>query len=227
MSRFGSGDVLQAAYTALFDHFGPQHWWPAETVFEVIVGAVLTQNTSWKNVDRALENLRAAGVLHLEGLRGLHHEELAELIRPAGYFRLKARRLRNLLDLIHERHDGSLERFLATDLQTLREQLLGVNGIGPETADSILLYAAEKPTFVIDAYTHRVAKRHGWVEQERDYHGLKEYFEAALPQEVPLYNEYHALLVRVGHEFCKPTPRCEHCPLRPLLPDGGPLEPDS
>lgn len=222
-----SGNVLYDAYEALLDHFGPQHWWPAETPFEVIVGAVLTQNTSWKNVDLALENLREAGLLHLEGLRALHHDELAELIRPAGYFRLKARRLRNLLDLIHDQHEGSLEHFLSTDLPTLREQLLKVNGVGPETADSILLYAAGKPTFVIDTYTHRVARRHGWIEPEADYHDLKEYFEGGLPEDVSLYNEYHALLVRVGHEFCKPRPRCEDCPLCAMLPEGGPLEPDS
>lgn len=222
----GNGRHLHASYEALLAYFGPQRWWPAETPFEVVVGAVLTQNTAWKNVARALENLREAGLLCFEGLRSLHHEELAELIRPAGYFRVKARRLKNLLDHIGEQHGGSLERFFATDLDTLREQLLSVNGIGPETADSILLYAAGRPTFVIDAYTHRVAKRHGWVEPELDYHGLKEHFESALPADVSLYNEYHALLVRVGHEFCKPTPRCEHCPLRNLLPEGGPIEPE-
>jgi endonuclease-3 related protein len=222
-----NGQVLQSAYDLLLAHFGPQHWWPGETPFEVIVGAVLTQNTSWKNVHRAIENLREAGLLDFEGLRRLNVDELAELIRPAGYFRLKARRLKNLLDLIHEQYEGSLEAFFATNLDTLREQLLSVNGVGPETADSILLYAADKPTFVIDAYTHRVAKRHGWVEPEMGYHDLKEHFESALPPDVPLYNEYHALLVRVGHEFCKPRPCCEACPLRELLPEGGPIEPES
>lgn len=192
-----------------------------------MVGAVLTQNTSWKNVSRAIENLRAADVLDPHRLYALDVHELAELIRPAGYYRLKARRLRNLLELIVERYDGSLEAMFARDLDSLREELLSVNGVGPETADSILLYAAEKPTFVVDAYTHRVLTRHGWIEPEADYHRIKDFFEEQVPADVALYNEFHALLVRVGNQHCRRRPKCEGCPLESLLPECGPLLPES
>jgi endonuclease III related protein len=218
--------TLAAIYERLLAHYGPQAWWPGESPLEVMVGAVLTQNTSWKNVERALANLREAGLLDLQALYELPVEELAELIRPAGYFRLKAGRLRRLLELIFERYDGSLEAMFAENVHELRQELLGVNGVGPETADSILLYAGGLPTFVIDTYTHRVMKRHGWIDFETDYHGLKEHFESALEREVSLYNEFHALFVRVGNEFCRKQPRCDACPLREWLPEQGPLEPE-
>jgi endonuclease-3 related protein len=218
---------LHEVYQRLYEHYGPQHWWPGESPFEVMVGAVLTQATNWKNVERAIQNLREAGLLDPERLRRAHVEELAELIRPAGYYRQKARRLHNLLEMIHRRYGGSLEAMFAADQQTLRRQLLEVNGIGPETADSILLYAAHRPSFVVDTYTARVLKRHGWIEPDADYHALKEFCESHLPREVPLYNEFHALLVRVGKEHCGTRPHCEHCPLAPLLPDGGPLGPNA
>ena len=217
---------LHQLYEQLYEHFGPQQWWPGESPFEVMVGAVLTQNTSWKNVARAIENLRQAELLDPLSLYELDVEELAELIRPAGYFRLKARRLRNLLSLIVERYGGSLDAMFAVDLPTLREQLLSVNGIGPETADSILLYAAEKPTFVVDTYTHRVLSRHGLIEPEADYHRIQQFFHDELPSDVPLYNEFHALLVRVGNAHCRRTPKCEGCPLAHMLPEGGPLLPE-
>ena len=217
---------MHQLYEQLYEHFGPQQWWPGESPFEVMVGAVLTQNTSWKNVARAIENLRQAELLDPLSLYELDVEELAELIRPAGYFRLKARRLRNLLSLIVERYDGSLDAMFAVDLPTLREQLLSVNGIGPETADSILLYAAEKPTFVVDTYTHRVLSRHGLIEPEADYHRIQQFFHDELPTDVPLYNEFHALLVRVGNTHCRRTPKCEGCPLAHMLPEGGPLLPE-
>ena len=217
---------MHQLYEQLYEHFGPQQWWPGESPFEVMVGAVLTQNTSWKNVARAIENLRQAELLDPLSLYELDVEELAELIRPAGYFRLKARRLRNLLSLIVERYDGSLDAMFAVDLPTLREQLLSVNGIGPETADSILLYAAEKPTFVVDTYTHRVLSRHGLIEPEADYHRIQQFFHDELPTDVPLYNEFHALLVRVGNAHCRRTPKCEGCPLAHMLPEGGPLLPE-
>jgi endonuclease-3 related protein len=185
------------------------------------------QNTAWKNVERALDNLREAGVLSLEGLHGLAQEELEELIRPAGYYRLKARRLRNLLDFIVARYAGSLERMFATDLQTLRAALLGISGIGPETADSILLYAGGLPSFVVDAYTSRVLARHGWIDSEADYHAIQAEFARQLPEDAPLFNEYHALLVELGKRHCKKqAPQCEGCPLEPLLPAGGPLSLD-
>jgi endonuclease-3 related protein len=190
-----------------------------------MVGAVLTQNTSWKNVERAIANLREADVLTLPRLHALPHEELAELIRPAGYYRLKAGRLRNLLSFVMEQHDGSLAAMFATNLAELREQLLRVNGIGPETADSILLYAGNLPTFVVDTYTARLLKRHGWIEPEAGYHDIQEHFESRLPEDVRLFNEFHALIVRVGHHHCRRTPKCEGCPLQPLLPPAGICDP--
>ncbi len=218
--------LLGDVFDRLYRHFGAQGWWPAPTPFEVMVGAVLTQNTSWKNVERAIRALRAEGLVEPRALYELSEEELAERIRAAGYFRLKARRLRNLLQLLVERYDGSLERMFATDLPALREELLAVNGIGPETADSILLYAGGLPTFVVDAYTHRVLARHGWMPFDTSYDEIKEFFESGLPVDAPLYNEFHALVVRVGHEHCRKRPACDTCPLAELLPDGGPLERD-
>ena len=218
--------VLLEAYEKMFAAFGPQQWWPGETPFEVIVGAVLTQNTNWRNVERAIANLREADLLEPRALYDVPVAELEELIRPAGYYRVKAKRLKSLLAYIVERHDASLEQMFATDLETLRADLLAVNGIGPETADSILLYAGDKPTFVVDAYTHRILARHGWIGFESEYHEIQDYFLATLPQDVRLFNEYHALLVNVGKDFCKKqNPLCDGCPLQDLLPPSGPEEP--
>ncbi len=217
--------MLQEVYRRLFEAFGPQHWWPAETTFEMIVGAMLTQNTSWKNVERALDNLRKADLLEPKALYAVPLEELEELLRPAGYFRIKARRLRSLLEFIVERYDGSLEAMFQVGVEELRRQLLEVHGVGPETADSILLYAGQMPSFVVDTYTHRILARHGWIDFDADYHQIKDYLESELPRDVPLYNEYHALLVRLAKDYCrKQRPKCEECPLRELLPPGGPLE---
>lgn len=215
--------ILRNAYRRLFDAFGPQHWWPGESPWEIVVGAVLTQNTSWNNVERAIENLRDADALDLDRLHTMPTDELAELIRPAGYYRVKARRLKNLIELIVNRFDGSLEELFALGQHRLRDELLAVNGIGPETADSIVLYAAQFPTFVVDAYTARILKRHGWIEPEADYDAIKDYFESNLVSDVRLFNEYHALLVRLGKEFCRKTPKCDECPLVHLLPESGPL----
>jgi endonuclease-3 related protein len=213
--------MLQA-YERLLNTFGPQHWWPGESPFEIMVGAVLVQNTAWRNVERAISNLRAAGAMEPRALYALPPEELAELIRPAGYYQLKARRLRNLLRFVVEEYDGALERMFRTGVGALREQLLAINGIGPETADAILLYAGGLPTFVVDTYTHRVLARHGWIGYEADYHEIKDHFESALPADATLYNEYHALLVRVGKDFCRRTaPKCGACPLAPMLPECG------
>lgn len=217
---------LLRAYDRLLAAFGPQHWWPGDGPFEVMVGAVLTQNTSWKNVERAITNLRDAGVMDPRRLYALAPDELAELIRPAGYYRLKEKRLRALLAYLVDRYDGSLEAMFRTDLGTLREELLAVHGIGPETADSILLYAGNLPTFVVDTYTHRVLARHGWIGYEAGYDEIKDYFESTLPQDVALYNEYHALIVDVGKDYCRKTnPKCDTCPLADLLPEGGIVEP--
>ena len=215
-------------YDRLLEAFGPQHWWPGQSPFEVMVGAVLVQNTNWKNVEKAIDNLRRADLLEPHALYQVRPEELEELIRPAGYFRIKARRLHGLLEFFVRRYDGSTEAMFGTELSALREELLAVHGIGPETADSILLYAGGLPVFVVDTYTHRVLARHGWIGFDADYHTIQEHFQSSLPQDVALYNEYHALLVRVGKDYCrKQNPRCDECPLAELLPGGGPLEPDS
>ncbi|HOM15835.1 MAG TPA: endonuclease III domain-containing protein [Thermoguttaceae bacterium] len=219
--------ILQQVYERLWKAYGPQHWWPGDGPFEVIVGAVLTQNTSWKNVERAIRNLRDAGLMTPRRLARTPLPELEELIRPAGYYRIKARRLRNLLELIVKRYGGSLEQMFSTPMDVLREELLAVQGVGPETADSILLYAGNLPTFVVDAYTHRVLARHGWIGFDADYYQIKEYFEDQLEPDVQLFNEYHALLVRVGHLHCRRQPKCNGCPLEEMLPEGGPLTPES
>lgn len=214
-------------YDRLLEQLGPQHWWPGELPFEVMVGAVLVQNTAWKNVERAIGNLRDADLLEPRRLAAIGEAELQELIRPAGYFRVKAKRLRNLLSLIVERHGGATSAMQAVGIGELREQLLAVNGIGPETADSILLYALDKPVMVVDRYTHRVFARHGWIGYDADYHQLQEEIMARLPQEVPLLNEFHALLVNVGKHHCrKRNPQCEACPLGDLLPESGMMEDD-
>ena len=216
--------MLNSVYQRLLDTLGPQHWWPAESRLEIIVGAVLTQNTAWTNVERALQNLRDAERLSLAGLDQTSQAELEALVRPSGCYRVKARRLRNLVRFVITQYDGSLERMFAARLATLRQELLRVNGIGPETADAILLYAGDLPTFVIDTYTARVLKRHGWIEPEADYDAMKHLFESQLPHEAQLFNEYHALLVLIGKDYCRPEPRCEGCPLQELLPSHGPIE---
>jgi endonuclease-3 related protein len=219
--------MLTDVYRRLFDAFGPQHWWPGDSGFEMILGAMLTQNTSWQNVERAIANLRQADLIEPHALYDVPVEELEELIRPAGYFRVKARRLRSLLEFLLTRYEGSLEAMFQTSLPELRQQLLGVHGVGPETADSILLYAGGLPSFVVDTYTHRILARHGWIGFDADYQQIQDYIEGELPAEVPLYNEFHALLVRLGKDYCwKSKPKCGQCPLRELLPPSGPLEPE-
>ncbi len=208
---------LLEIYEILLDHFGPQGWWPGETPFEIMVGAVLTQNTNWTNVSKAIANLRKEGLLSLEILHDLDVEFLAEKIRPAGYFNLKAARLKNLLNFVAREYNGSLEEMFAVDTHILREEILTVKGIGPETADSILLYAGNKPVFVVDAYTHRIFARHNIIAEEDGYHEIQEYFALSLPEDVALFNEYHALIVRLGKEFCKKSkPLCSQCPLGKL-----------
>ncbi len=205
---------LLEIYDKLYDFFGPQEWWPGDTPFEVMVGAVLTQNTNWSNAGRAIDNLKEDNLLCLEALSNLPVEYLAEKIRPCGYFNLKAGRLRHLLDHINNNFEGSLELFFAQDAESLRQELLSVKGIGPETADSIILYAAEKPVFVVDAYTYRILFRHGVIAEEDDYHAIQEFFIDSLPRDRRMFNEYHALLVRAGKEFCKKSkPLCSGCPL--------------
>jgi len=213
-------------YQTLLGALGPQHWWPGESPWEVMIGAVLVQNTAWKNVERAIANLREADLVDPRRLLVPPAEELAELVRPAGYFRLKTKRLRSLMEFVVQRYDGSLEALRNADWRQLRAELLGVHGIGPETADSILLYALEHPVLVVDTYTHRVFARHGWIGYEADYHQLQEYLTSELPVDAAIYNELHALLVNVGHHYCRRQPECDDCPLRDLLPESGFVSPD-
>jgi endonuclease-3 related protein len=211
-----TGQKIQQIYKLLFERFGPQHWWPGDTKDEIIVGAILTQNTNWQNVEKAIANLKKTSLVSLEKLYSIGQEQLAELIRPAGYYNIKARRLKNFLNWLFENHNGSLAEIEAMNTEALRQELLGINGVGRETADSILLYAFDRPVFVIDAYTYRVATRHQLIEPECDYEQLRSLFEDNLDSDVKLFNEYHALLVRTGKEFCRPRPRCGGCPLEKL-----------
>jgi len=208
-----TGRRLTEMFNLMLDRFGPQHWWPGETELEMMVGAILTQNTSWKNVDKAIKNLKDKGMLEIERLHSLSLPALAEEIRPAGYFNIKAGRLKNLINFLVERYSGNMSGFLSDETNALREGLLSVKGVGPETADSILLYAAKRPIFVIDAYTYRILHRHGVVEDQITYDELQELFVSNLPSDAGLFNEFHALIVRTGKDFCRGKPLCELCPL--------------
>ncbi len=212
--RMDKTKVLTEIYNKLFKSFGKQYWWPGDTGLEVVIGAILTQNTNWTNVEKAIKNLKAAKVLTLKKLYEIDIDGLAELIRPSGYFNVKAKRLKHFIEWLFLNYKGSLSKLFKLDYTSLREQLLSVNGIGRETADSIILYAAEKPTFVVDTYTKRVLVRHGLITEDYDYDAIKAVFEDNLPKDMSLYNEYHALIVRVGKYFCKPKMRCEECPLK-------------
>jgi len=242
--------AVRTMYRRLARAWGRQHWWPAETPFEVIVGAILTQNTSWTNVERAITSLRAAGKLSLEGIRELPLPKLQRLIRSSGYFRQKAQRLKTFVAFLDARYAGSPERMFATSTEQLRTELLALNGIGPETADSILLYAGNQAIFVVDAYTRRILERHEAVGAGAKYDEIRTLVERSLqrqqslpPQSVSLqkqqrpeahspsamstaqrsplaqvYNEMHGLFVQVGKHYCrKSEPKCEACPLGPLL----------
>jgi endonuclease III related protein len=209
-------ETITEIYQLLYDAFGPQHWWPGDTQFEIITGAILTQNTNWTNVEKAISNLNAAGCLSPEKLHRLTLPQLAALIRPAGYYNIKAARLKNFSNWLFENYDGNLDNLERINTNRLREELLSVKGIGFETADSILLYAFERPVFVVDAYTARIAARHHLIEPGVGYEELQNLFESNLPQDTKLYNEYHALLVRLGKDFCKPKPKCPACPLEKL-----------
>lgn len=196
---------------------GPQGWWPGRTRFEVIVGAILTQNTAWTNVARAIANLRQARVLTPKALVALPAPKLARLVQPSGYYRTKAARVKRFLRFLRARYALNLSRMFAERPSKLREELLAVSGIGPETADSILLYAGGVPVFVVDAYTRRILGRHGLIRADATYDAVQALFTENLPPDPALYNEYHALLVAVGKDFCRPLPRCARCPLRPDL----------
>ncbi len=207
---------LNEIYQLLFDRFGPQHWWPGQTQFEIITGAILTQNTNWANVEKAIANLKSADYLTPEKLYHLEVSQLAELIRPAGYYNIKTKRLKNFINWLFDNYDGKPANLETVDTGQLRAELLGIKGIGYETADSMLLYAFERPVFVVDAYTARIAFRHQLIEPDADYEQLRELFQSNLPEDIQLFNEYHALLVKVGKEFCKPKAKCPGCPLEKL-----------
>jgi endonuclease III related protein len=212
---------LDEYFNSLFTAQGPQHWWPGKTPFEVIVGAILTQNTSWKNVEFAIANLRDAGLLFLAGIERARVGRLAKLLRPSGYFRQKARKLKALATFLRREYHGSLRRMFATPTLELREKLLRVGGIGPETADSILLYAGGHPVFVVDAYTKRMLARHGWIGEKARYEDVRWMFERQFPGDVRRFNEMHALIVHTGKTWCRPQePLCGESPLARYLEEG-------
>ncbi len=205
--------MLETVYCRLLSFYGPQKWWPADTPFEVIVGAVLTQNTNWTNVEKAINNIRERDLLSVSRLESLEINELAELIRPSGYFNVKAKRLKHFIDFLSTGFNGDLDKMFDLPLKLLRHLLLGVNGIGPETADSILLYAGRYPIFVVDAYTKRIFLRLGLLETEHTYKQIQDFFMENFSEDVDKYNEYHALIVRHAKERCNKKPHCRDCPL--------------
>ena len=214
----GNSTILYQMYDAMLDALGPSNWWPGDTPFEISVGAILVQNTNWNNVDKAINRLKEANCLSPEAIYELPAAELSELIRPAGYHNIKTNRLKNFITFLKDEAEFELEALKSQELYDLRPKILGVNGIGPETADCILLYALEKPTFVVDTYTLRMMGRHGLAYEGIDYHGLQALFMDALPEDVALYNEYHALIVRTGKDWCKKKAgMCDTCPLQVYL----------
>lgn len=205
---------IRKIYESLLVHYGPQGWWPADSALECIVGTILTQNTAWTNVEKALGNLQEAGLLGLDGLLNVQTETLAALIRPSGYYNQKAIKIKKFLSFFMDEYGGSFDNMFSETTDELRRKLLSVKGIGPETADSILLYAAEKPVFVVDSYTVRIFQRHGLVPEESYYDDVQEVFHDSLAADTLTFNEYHALLVKVGKENCKKrSPVCAGCPL--------------
>lgn len=212
---------LKEIHSLLYAHFGAQHWWPGDGAFEVIVGAILTQNTAWTNVEKAIANLNRARLLNPRRMHRATKARLAQLVRPSGYFNLKAAKLKAFTRYLFAEHRGSLAHLFRLDTARLRAELLAVYGIGPETADSIILYAARQPIFVVDAYTRRICARLGLSRDDASYEELQRLFMDALPPDEPLFNEYHALLVALGKNYCtKRAPRCSACPLRAVCPTG-------
>lgn len=211
---------LLQVYNRLYSSLGPQHWWPAETPFEVMIGAILTQNTNWANVEKAIRNLKRNKLLYPQGIHRASNNRLALLIKPAGYFNVKTRRLKSFLKYFIGTYQADIKKMSAVNWVKLREELLSVNGIGPETADSILLYAFNKPVFVVDAYTRRIFLRHGYIKQGSSYDNVQNFFMSRLEPNAKLFNEYHALIVKTAKEFClKNNPRCGLCPLSKLRKD--------
>lgn len=211
MSR--TSQLLMEMYEAMVARFGHLDWWPGKSPLEIAVGAILTQNTNWRNVEMAIANLYDADCMSITALHELPQEQLAELIRPAGYYNVKAKRLKNFIAAVHDGFGDDFDGFLDRSVSSLREDLLAVNGIGRETADSMILYAAKKTTFVVDTYTFRVLFRHLIIGPEDDYESVKDLMESSLPADADLFNNYHAQLVTIGKEYCKKTVRCTGCPL--------------
>lgn len=206
---------LTEIYNRLYSHFGPQHWWPGDSPIEIAIGAILTQNTAWSNVEKAINNLKKEKLLNVSSLLKVPKRKLARLIKPAGYFNIKADRLQHFFKYLKkEKCDNQLKSLRRYPTSKLRKDLLDVKGIGPETADSILLYALNRPVFVVDAYTKRVLGRHGLMPDGAGYEEIRQFFEGSLKKSAPLYNEYHALIVRLAKEHCKTKPRCQECPLK-------------
>ncbi len=217
-AKINTRKLLMVYYAELHARFGHRNWWPADSPFEVCVGAILTQNTAWKNVAKAIHNLKETSVLDPCSLYSLPIDDLAQLIRPAGYYNVKAIRLRNFVVHLVENHQGDLGSLFSAPVDSLRSELLSIKGVGKETADSIILYAASKPIFVIDAYTKRVLARHRLISEKADYDTVQHLFHSNLPMDVGLFNDFHAQFVAVGHYYCKRRPLCEQCPLQRFLP---------
>lgn len=216
--------MLKQYYKLMHQSNGHRKWWPGRTRIEIIMGAILTQNTNWFNVVKALNNLKRARALNVQTLQAVEVERLAEWIRPSGYYRMKAERIKCFMRFLDREYKLSLGRMFRQELQVLRPQLLAVKGIGPETADCILLYAGKYPIFVVDAYTRRIYERHGVLEKDQDYESIREYFEANLPKKQELFNDYHAQIVYTGHHYCKKSlPQCQPCPLRSTLKGSQPI----
>lgn len=203
-------------FEALLAAFGPRHWWPGDSPLEVMIGAVLTQNTSWRNVEKAIANMKNHGLLDMARLAAIDEGELAQIIRPAGYYNVKSRRLKAFVSNFFRRFGDAVEKTAGIPTPELRAYLLSLNGIGPETADSILLYALERPVFVVDAYTKRFLGNHNLADHHGDYHEVQRFFMENLPEDLYLFNEYHALIVRLAQEHCKKKPDCSACPLAGL-----------
>jgi endonuclease-3 related protein len=217
-------NLLLNIYRKLYRAYGPQRWWPGETSFEVMVGAILTQNTSWKNAEKAIGHLKKKGVLTSEGIYELRKSQLASLIKSSGYYRIKADRLKSFVNFLFEEYHGGIEKMRVETIEELRIKLLGIRGIGPETVDSILLYGLKKPIFVVDAYTKRILSRHGMISAKTSYEEIQGLFMNHLPLDERLFNEYHALIVHLGKTVCKKIPKCHICPLNaiPLIPSLSP-----
>ncbi len=208
--------IVEEIYQKLYAHFGPQHWWPAESPFEVIIGAILTQNTAWTNVETAITELRKNNCLTLEAILNIPQEKLGTLIRSSGFFNQKVRRLKTITSFIFTNYEGSLDQMFSEPVEVLRENLLTLNGLGPETVDSILLYAGKHPVFVIDAYTKRIFSRHCLIDDKASYENIQDYFTSQQNHHTQTFNEYHALIVKTAKIYCKKTASCSDCPLRSI-----------